>query len=173
VLARIDRTCPLIVVDPALPAHSAEPMPAQKIIVSARRWRRLVELGFPGGGELAAGVRVRLAASAEDTGHGPRGGLMLVGTGPRHRLWPDQLWLTDMVDAPYAVLPRVGRLLARVDHDLEAISAPVGLRDYVGRSFDGWHRHATLVSVAHAVRALGGTARADHDAPAGQALVAS
>jgi syndecan 1 len=41
-----------------------------------------------------------------------------------------------------------------VDHDFEAIAKDVGIQDFEGRSFQGWHRHATLASIAHAVRAL-------------------
>jgi hypothetical protein len=31
------------------------------------------------------------------------------------------------------------------------VSAQVGISDFTGRSFSGWHRHITLVSVAHAI----------------------
>jgi SRSO17 transposase len=29
-----------------------------------------------------------------------------------------------------------------------------GLQDFEGRSFTGWHHHVTLVSAAHALRAV-------------------
>nr|WP_039931935.1 hypothetical protein [Streptomyces viridochromogenes] len=44
--------------------------------------------------------------------------------------------------------------MRRVGRDAAEISEQVGMRDFVGRSFTGWHRHMTLVSAAHAVQAL-------------------
>lgn len=42
------------------------------------------------------------------------------------------------------------KIAARVVHDGESLGDRVGLRDFEGRSFPGWHRHMTLASVAHA-----------------------
>ena len=42
----------------------------------------------------------------------------------------------------------------RVDEDFERITDRMGIRDYAGRSYDGWHRHVTLVSAAHTIIAL-------------------
>lgn len=67
---------------------------------------------------------------------------------------PDRFWLTDVTDRSTAELLRLSKLILRVDHDFEAIAKDVGIQDFEGRSFQGWHRHATLASIAHAVRAL-------------------
>jgi hypothetical protein len=67
---------------------------------------------------------------------------------------PDRFWLTDVTGRSTAELLRLSKLVLRVDHDFEAIAKDVGVQDFEGRSFQGWHRHATLASIAHAVRAL-------------------
>jgi hypothetical protein len=53
-------------------------------------------------------------------------------------------------------LLRLTRLSARVEHDLAWQGRRVGLRDFEGRSFGGWHRHMTLASAAYAALLLGG-----------------
>ncbi|MFF5443307.1 hypothetical protein [Streptomyces achromogenes] len=65
-----------------------------------------------------------------------------------------QLWLTNMTTAQPALLVRLTRLADKVDADFTDISEGVGMRDFTGRSFGGWHRHITLASAAHAVVAL-------------------
>jgi SRSO17 transposase len=66
-----------------------------------------------------------------------------------------QLWLTDLVDTPLSALRRMTALIHQVDEDFVEIGDQVGLRDFTGRSFVGWHRHITLASAAYAVAALG------------------
>jgi hypothetical protein len=63
-----------------------------------------------------------------------------------------------MVDEPPAELLALDRLTDRVDRDFARIADQVGIRDYAGRSYDGWHRHTTLASVAHTVAVLSGAA---------------
>jgi hypothetical protein len=67
---------------------------------------------------------------------------------------PDRLWLTDVTGRSTPELLRLSKLVLRVDHDFEAIAKDVGIQDFEGRSFQGWHRHATLASIAHSVRAV-------------------
>ncbi|MBO8185849.1 IS701 family transposase [Streptomyces spirodelae] len=64
-----------------------------------------------------------------------------------------RVWLTGMEGS---ALERAAGLLAR--HDVAAPStdvlAQLGLYDFEGRSFPGWHRHMTMVSAACAYRLL-------------------
>jgi DDE superfamily endonuclease len=80
--------------------------------------------------------------------------LLLLAEWDRPGPKPDRLWLTDVTDRSTADLLRLSKLVPRVDHDFEAIAKDVGIQDFEGRSFQGWHRHTTLASIAHAVRAL-------------------
>jgi syndecan 1 len=50
-----------------------------------------------------------------------------------------------------------------VDEDFDRIADQVGIRDYSGRSFDGWHRHVTLASAAHAVASVAGRSATDRE----------
>jgi len=80
--------------------------------------------------------------------------LLLVGIQEPGQQWCSQLWLTTMVDTPPATLLRLTKLTDRVARDLDEISDPLGIRDFTGRSFGGWHRHVTLASIAHAITVL-------------------
>ncbi|MFB7595872.1 IS701 family transposase [Streptomyces sp. NPDC056160] len=174
VLARVSGSLPLSVTDAALAPRGGAPVPAHQIMGAAREMRRPARRGADRGAvrtSLVAGLRVALPGEA---GAGPSarrtgdaavaaaGGtdLLLVGEWRGRQRWPAALWLTDLTKAPPAALLRLGSLLRRVDRDFAAISDQVGLRDYAGRSFSGWHRHVTLASAAHAVAALTGAAGA-------------
>lgn len=65
-----------------------------------------------------------------------------------------ELWLSNMTDAPSALVVRLGRLSGRVDQDFAEISTKVGAMDFKGRTFGGWHRHTTLSAVAHGIVTL-------------------
>jgi hypothetical protein len=78
----------------------------------------------------------------------PRPGLLLA-IGPRRSA---ELWFTDLPDVDPVAAWRLSRLLP----EDPAIGDRVGLRDFAGRSFSGWHRHMTLASAAYAVAALAG-----------------
>ncbi|EKX63030.1 transposase [Streptomyces ipomoeae] len=80
--------------------------------------------------------------------------LTLVGGWPMHKGRTAELWLSNLVDVPPAALLRLGRLTRRVSKDFTEISTRVGMRDFEGRSYAGWHRHVTLCSVAHAILVL-------------------
>ncbi|MEV8440600.1 transposase [Actinosynnema sp. NPDC051121] len=82
------------------------------------------------------------------------GDLVLLGVGSAGGSWPTELWLSNQPDADAATLLHTSRFLDRVDHDFARFGDRVGLRDFTGRSFAGWHRHTTLASAALAVLAL-------------------
>jgi SRSO17 transposase len=64
------------------------------------------------------------------------------------------LWLSNLATAPLEHLVRLSQLTHRVTQDSAVVADRVGLRDFSGRSFNGWHRHVTLASVAHAAAVL-------------------
>ncbi|WP_306321427.1 MULTISPECIES: transposase [unclassified Streptomyces] len=63
-------------------------------------------------------------------------------------------WLTN-IPGSTAALMSLTACLDRAPERADEVDAS-GLRDYSGRSFMGWHRHMTMVSVAHALRVLSG-----------------
>ncbi|GAB7030133.1 transposase [Streptomyces platensis subsp. malvinus] len=82
----------------------------------------------------------------------PRRTLLLMGVWRANRRRPADLWLTDLTSSGHSALLRLAMLTERVDSDFAAVSVDVGIRDFEGRSFQGWHRHVTLASIAHALR---------------------
>lgn len=103
------------------------------------------------------GVRGPVAARAGWPSAGAAGApLTLVGVRSPNSRTVSETWLTNMTGAARSTLLGLVRLVGRVDADFTDISLPVGALDFEGRSYLGWHRHTTLVSLAHAVRLLQG-----------------
>ncbi|MEU6071662.1 transposase [Streptomyces sp. NPDC047082] len=149
-LTRVNGSIRLTVADPAMPGYRAGAIPARRIMESVQGLRRPLE--SPRGPvrrtTLAAAVRVRLP----QPGSGPE--LLLIGEWHEHGKAPAALWLAAPATAPAGDLVRLTRLAQRVAQDEKQIGEQVGVRDFEGRSFRGWHRHMTLASVAHMVSVL-------------------
>ncbi|GAX58349.1 IS701 family transposase [Streptomyces olivochromogenes] len=103
-----------------------------------------------------AGVRSRrLAQQAAVAEHGRWDGVL-----PQARLlaeWPDgedkptRFWLSDLPDdTPIPELVRLAKIRWRIEHDYRELKHGLGLDHFEGRSWNGWHHHATLVTAAHA-----------------------
>lgn len=99
--------------------------------------------------------RVTLVASATVYVQGSRRPLRLLGawTDPTSP-WAADLWLSDRPQQPPAQMFRTAQLGRLVQRDMREVSVPIGVSDFEGRSFRGWHHHTTLVSVAHAASLL-------------------
>ncbi|MFJ3235188.1 IS701 family transposase [Streptomyces sp. NPDC086787] len=155
-LVRISGGTALTVTEPSSPGFGAGRLSAQRITDSVRSLRRPVRWSDPLSGtpvvrdSLVVAVRVALPGAAGDDG---RSGLLLGEWGDPRRP-PTEFWLTDLDRAPVPVLLRLAKLARRVARDCDTAGEQAGLRDFVGRSFKGWHRHTTLASVAYAARTL-------------------
>ncbi|MER5490961.1 transposase [Streptomyces sp. NPDC002490] len=152
-LTRIASDTWLLPDDPALPGWGENPLQAAQIAQFAKSHRRQVPRSAPsdpGAVELVAAVRVRLPV-AFDTAERARDSrdLLLLGVGRGGIRWPDELWLSDMTTADHAALVHLIGLSRQVERHGVARADRVGIRDFVGRSFAGWHRHVTLASVAY------------------------
>ncbi|WP_228040086.1 transposase [Streptomyces chromofuscus] len=78
---------------------------------------------------------------------------------------PVQFWLSDLpADTPLTTLVRLAKLRRRIEHDYREMKQALGLAHFEGRTWNGWHHHVTLVSVAHAFCTLQRLARAPKDA---------
>ncbi|MFL6119684.1 IS701 family transposase [Actinophytocola sp.] len=150
-LVRVPDTLRLSAAGPVLPGHDA--VPAGWLMGAVRDLRRPVTWTDGDGVPRTALAAVAPVVLAEV------GPLRLVGIADIGAAWPAQLWLTTMSGASPATLSRLARLTERVDRDLAEIAEQVGIRDFSGRSFVGWHRHVTLASAAHAVIAVSGRYR--------------
>lgn len=135
----------------------------------ARSQRRPVDWFEPAGTglpktSLVSLLPVRLPGRRQAFGGVPSADapLTLVGVWSPNSREASELWLTNLAGASRSTLLGLGRLIGRADADFTGTSLPVGALDFEGRSYHGWHRHVTLVSLAHAVRLLGPGARRPH-----------
>jgi SRSO17 transposase len=63
---------------------------------------------------------------------------------------PTDYWLSTLpADTPLKELVRLAKLRWRVEHDYRELKTGLGLDHFEGRSWLGWHHHATLVTAAH------------------------
>jgi len=148
-LARCCHSARMTVADRALPGYSGGLLPTHQIMAAAKDTRRPVLLAGRGSlsrATLAATVRVRTPYQPRETED-----LTLLGTGETGQHWPAQIWLTNLTAAEPSALVRLAQLTDRVDQDFLEVADQVGIRDYTGRTFPGWHRHVTLASAAHVV----------------------
>ncbi|GID91360.1 putative ISXo8 transposase [Amorphoplanes digitatis] len=106
--------------------------------------------------------RTDLVASADVRSVNGRAPLTLLGSGRPRRVWPEELHLTNLGDVHPATLLALSRLRRTAHRGAVETGRRVGLADFVGRSFGGWHRHVTLASAAYALLSVGcGLPRAD------------
>ncbi|MDJ1644384.1 transposase [Streptomyces sp. J15] len=163
-LLRVSGTTGLAVADPSMPGHGAGRVSAHRIAASVRALRRPVGWPVPGGAPGESGRSLVVAVRVVLPAPGPRASRADAGrpTGLLLAEWhdpdgpPAEFWLTEMADTPVPALVRLARLAERVAGDFGTLGDRVGLRDFEGRSFTGWHRHVTLASIAYAALALGG-----------------
>jgi DDE superfamily endonuclease len=151
VLLRVGQEQRMYVADSDAIGYGQGELTVQQILGPRAGQRRQVSWTDPRDGlvrsSLAAAVPVRLS---EETGR-----VALLAEWGTTGSAPSRLWLTNMVDAPLSALIRTTKLVLRVKQDFSRISEQVGVRDFEGRSYRGWHRHMTLASVAHAAVVLG------------------
>jgi hypothetical protein len=76
---------------------------------------------------------------------------------------PRAYWVTNL-PGPLAQIVALGKLRAHSTRALGSLRSELGLSDFEGRSFRGWHHHVTLVSAAHCFRGLAARASRPHPA---------
>lgn len=152
-VAHIPPQMRLTVRDRALHTHANRVMSSEEVVLASGGLRRpcrddrLRRLRITGLSRTAVDL-----VGSERTRR-PTGLTLIAGGAPRCS-WRDDIWLTNTFDAvpeQALLLTLMGR---RVRTERERVAPRVGLRDFIGRSYAGWHRHMTLTSVAHAVATL-------------------
>jgi SRSO17 transposase len=150
-LIRVGGSQPLVPACDVLPGLRNTPAPAERIMAAMRERRRPVfdpDTGAVTGLAALAPVRLPVVCGGRE--------LALLGRWSTNRPAPTSLWLTDLTTTSPATLVRLSGHVEQVDEDFDRITDQVGIRDYSGRSFDGWHRHVTLASAAHAAACFTG-----------------
>ena len=73
----------------------------------------------------------------------------LVAEWPEDAAEPTDYWLSDLpADTPITTLVWLAKIRWRIEHDYRELKTGLGLDHFEGRTFTGWHRHATLISAA-------------------------
>jgi SRSO17 transposase len=74
----------------------------------------------------------------------------LIAQWPPDHNEPVKYWISNLpADIPARDLVRLAKLRWRIEHDHREQKTTLGPDHFEGRSFDGWHRHVTLVTAAH------------------------
>ena len=95
-------------------------------------------------------ANARLRSAAAQTG-GELPERWLLAEWPAGSDEPVKYWLSNLpADTPLQQLVRLAKLRWRIEHDYRELKDALGLDHFEGRSFNGWHHHVTLVSLAHA-----------------------
>ncbi|WP_240137842.1 IS701 family transposase [Streptomyces sp. MUM 178J] len=148
-LMAVHGTTRVTAADPALAGTGIGEVSVQQLLRVAGPLRRPVTWTDPETRRLrtslVTALRVELPAA---------GPVLLLGEWGDPRGWPRKCWITDLSGAAWGDLLRLAQLTRRVETDFNRTSVNVGVVDFEGRSFDGWHRHTTLASAAQAVQTL-------------------
>jgi hypothetical protein len=75
---------------------------------------------------------------------------------PSNTRRPAQLWLSSMLHWRTADLISLAKVSSRAQESVVAMENDLGLLDFEGRSFPGWHHHMTMVSAGYAYSRLNG-----------------
>jgi hypothetical protein len=158
----------LVVADPAVPGYGGGAISARQALGSVRALRQPVDYVDPETRlpqrSLVAGIQVMLPEQQLPQPRIPqpriprqrsRGQVLrLLGEWLDPQRGPERIWLTGITSVPNRSLVRMTALARQVASDVAEIGDRVGLRDFTGRSYHGWHRHMTLASMAHAAFVL-------------------
>lgn len=73
----------------------------------------------------------------------------LLAEWPAHEPAPNDYWVSDLpADTPLKALVRLAKMRWRIEHDYRELKTGLGLDQFEGRAFNGFHRHLTLVTAA-------------------------
>lgn len=74
----------------------------------------------------------------------------LIAEWPTGKPEPTDYWISTLpADTPVATMVRLAKIRWRIEHDYRELKTGVGLDHFEGRSWTGWHHHATLTTAAH------------------------
>lgn len=98
-------------------------------------------------------LTLRIRPANRDIPRAPDGSLpecWLIAQWPTGTTEPTDYWLSSLpADTPAAELVRLAKMRWRIEHDYRELKTGLGLDHFEGRSWLGWHHHATLVTAAH------------------------
>ncbi|MCY0937365.1 transposase [Streptomyces sp. H34-S4] len=111
--------------------------------------------GGPGRHSTVMSSFVRLPDPASAAGNQVYRSYRLFAVRSERGRQPVKLWLTNLTHARTEEVLGLTGLLDRSAETVRELENDLGLLDFEGRSFQGWHHHMTLVSAAYAYRSFG------------------
>jgi SRSO17 transposase len=97
-----------------------------------------------------AAVRVSLSEAQEKDGTDSGAAQWLLAEWPEGAPEPARHWLSTLPETtPLQVLADTAKLRWRIERDYEELKSELGLAHYEGRSWRGFHHHATLCIAAY------------------------
>jgi SRSO17 transposase len=160
---------------PSLPRYRTAPASLRQLAIASAdqvrpvTWRQgtKVTKGNPDAAMTShfAAIRVRPASRRiPRAADGSQPECWLLAEWPPDAEEPSGYWLSDLPeDTPVAELVRLAKIRWRIEHDYRELKHGLGLDNFEGRSYTGWHRHVTLAALAQAFITL---IRTDPKAPA-------
>ena len=98
-------------------------------------------------------LALRVRPANRDIPRGPDGSLpecWLIAEWPPGKPEPSDYWLSTLpADTPLRELVGLAKIRWRIEHDYRELKTGVGLDHFEGRTWTGWHHHATLATAAH------------------------
>ena len=144
---------------PALPAslvgpNTAPPTVGRLVAAASKRGRRTLSWRESATGEMVtSNFVVATVPGIPSAGDPARGRVIpklrhVVAEWPTGHQRPRGVWLTNLGGTGIVDLVGLLEVRDRVESDLGRLTEEFGLRHFEGRSFQGWHHHVTLASVA-------------------------
>jgi SRSO17 transposase len=95
-------------------------------------------------------ARVRAAHKREKVTPWPPREEWLIAEWPEGAEQPTDYWLSNLpLESEPERLARLARMRWKIELDYKQLKGELGLDHYEGRSWNGWHHHTALVTVAH------------------------
>jgi SRSO17 transposase len=146
---------------PSAPSYP-KPSNCKKLVLTAGRaafrgvtWREGTKTGpdNPTGAMSSRFLALRVRPANRDIGRADDGSLpdaWLLAEWPTDAKEPTDYWISSLpADTPLETLVRLAKIRWRIEHDYRELKTGLGLDHFEGRSWFGWHHHATLVTAAH------------------------
>jgi SRSO17 transposase len=148
---------------PPAPAYPHEPLTLRELALAAGRqscrvvtWRHGTRKtkSNPSAAMRSRFLAIRVRPANRNIPRGD-GGILpeewLIAEWPPDAAEPVKYWLSTLpATTPLKTLVRIGKIRWRIEHDYRELKHGLGLDHFEGRSFIGWHRHATLAVLAQA-----------------------
>ena len=160
---------------PSVPRYRAKPLNLRQLAIAHAgqaqplTWRQGTKAtkGNPTAAMTSCFLAIRVRPANRDIPRAADGSLpecWLLAEWPPEADEPSDYWLAALPETtPIGELVRLAKIRWRIEHDYRELKTGLGLDHFEGRSFAGWHRHATLAALAQAFCTM---IRTDPKAPA-------